>query len=139
MTSKSSDPPTASSYSSISDDSDASSLVSLVCSEVEGLTEDLASPPIPREVVYHPENSSLFHPNYQAEAEFSMDMDIDSEDAPRDVPREKLICHSLYTKNKLVFISFDLETGGKRWDNSNVSADIQNPKQRSRSPSQRIQ
>jgi len=73
ITSKSSDFyfSTASSYASISDDSDASSLVSLVCSEVEGLTEDLASPPIPREVVFHPENSSLFHPNYQAEAEFS--------------------------------------------------------------------
>ena len=71
MTSKSSDPPTASSYSSISDDSDVSSLVSLFCSEVEGLTEDLASPPIPREVVIHPENSSLYHQNYQAEAEFS--------------------------------------------------------------------
>jgi len=48
MTSKSSDTSTASSYSSISDDNDVSSLVSLVCSEVEGLTEDLASPPIPR-------------------------------------------------------------------------------------------
>ena len=117
MTSKSSDLSTASSYASISDDSDASSLVSLVCSEVEGLTEDLASPPIPREVVYHPENSSLFHPNYQAEPEFSMDVDIEPEDAPRDVPRGKSICHSLNTKNKLVFISFDLETGGKRWDN----------------------
>ncbi len=67
MTSKSSDHSTAHSYSSISDDSDASSLVSLVCSEVEELTEGLASPPIPREVVYHPENSSLFHPNYQAD------------------------------------------------------------------------
>ncbi len=138
MTSKSSDPPTASSYSSISDDSDASLLLSLVCSEVEELIEDLASPPIPREVLYHPENS-LFHPNYQAESEFSMDMDIEPEDAPKDEPRGKSICHSLYAKNKLVFISFDLETGGKIWDNSNVSADIQSPKQRSRSPSQRIQ
>ena len=64
MTSKSSDLSTASSYASTSDDSDASSLVSLVCSEVEGLTEDSASPPIPREVVLHPENSSLFHANY---------------------------------------------------------------------------
>ena len=64
MTSKSSDHSTASSYSSISDDSDASSLVSLVCSEVEGLTEDLASPRILREVVYHPENSTLFHVNF---------------------------------------------------------------------------
>jgi len=95
MTSKSSDLSTASSYASTSDDSDASSLVSLVCSEVEGLTKDLASPPIPREVVYHPENSSLFHPNYQAEPEFSMDVDIEPEDAPRDVPRGKSICHSL--------------------------------------------
>ena len=64
MTSKSSDFSTASSYSSISDDSDASSLISLV----EGLREDLARPPIPREIVFHTENSSLFHPNYQAEA-----------------------------------------------------------------------
>ena len=95
MTSKSSDLSTASSYASTSDDSDASSLVSLVCSKVEGLTKDLASPPIPREVVFHPENSSLFHPNYQAEAEFSMDVDIGPEDAPRDVPRGKSICHSL--------------------------------------------
>ena len=86
----------ASSYASTSDDSDASSLVSLVCSEVEGLTKDLASTPIPREVVFHPENSSLFHPNYQAEAEFSMD--IEPEDAPRDVPSGKLICHSLLHK-----------------------------------------
>ena len=46
-----------------------------------------------------------------------MDVDIEPEDAPRDVPRGKSICHSLNTKNKLVFISFDLETGGKRWDN----------------------
>jgi len=58
-----------------------------------------------------------------------MDMDIEPEDAPRDVPRGKSICHSLYTKNKLDSISIDLETGGKRWDNSNDSADIQNPKQ----------
>ncbi len=94
----------ASSYASISDNSDASSLVSLICSEVEGLTEDLASPPIPREVVFHSENSSLFHPNYQAEAEFSMDVDIEPEDVPRDVPRGKSICHSLYTKNKLVLL-----------------------------------
>ena len=86
MTSKSNDFSTASSYASISDDSDASSLVSLVCSEVEGLTDDLASTPIPREFVYHPENSTLFHPNFQAEAEFSMDMDIEPEDDPRDVP-----------------------------------------------------
>ena len=43
-----------------------------------------------------------------------MDMDIEPEDAPRDVPRGKSIYHSLYTKNKLVFISFDLETGGER-------------------------
>ncbi len=71
MTSKSSDFSTAFSYASISDDSDASSFVSLV---VEGLTGDLASPPIPREVVHHPETSSLFYPNYQAEAEFSMDI-----------------------------------------------------------------
>ncbi len=82
--------PTASFYSSISDDSDASSPVSLVCSEVEGLTEDLATPPIPREVVYHPENSSLFHPNYQAEAEFSMDVDIEPEDAPQRRAKRKV-------------------------------------------------
>jgi len=113
MASKSSDLSTASSYASISDDSDASSLVSLICSEVEGLTEDLASPPIPREVVFHPEHSSLFHPNCQTEAEFSMDVDIEAEDAPRDGPRGKSICHSLYTMNKLVFTSFDLETGGE--------------------------
>jgi len=84
MTSKSNDFSTASSYASISDDSDASSLVSLVCSEVEGLTDYLASTPVPREFVYHPENSTLFHPNFQAEAEFSMD--IEPEDDPRDVP-----------------------------------------------------
>ena len=95
MTSKASDLSTATSYASISDDSDASSLVSLVCSEVEELAENLANPPIPRVVVYHPENSSLFHPNYQAEAEFSMNMDIEPEDAARDVPRGKSICHSL--------------------------------------------
>ena len=52
-------------------------------------------------------------------------MDIEPVDAPRDVSRGKSICHSLYTKNNLVFISFDLETGGKRRDNSNVSADIE--------------
>jgi len=84
---------------------------SLICSEVEGLTEDLSSPPIPSVVVYRTKKSSLFHPNYQAEAEFSMD--IEPEDAPRDVPRGKLICHSLNTKNKLVYISFDLETDEK--------------------------
>ena len=82
---KSRDPPTASSYSSISDDSDASSFF-LVCSEVKGQSEDLASTPIPREVVYHPENCTLFHPNFQAEGEFSMDMDIEPEDDPRDAP-----------------------------------------------------
>jgi len=124
MTSTSSDFSTASSYVSISDDSDASSLVSLVHSEVEGLTEDLASPPISREVVYHAENSSLFHPNFQDEAEFSMDVDIEPEDAPRDMPRGKLICHSLYTKNKLVFISFDLETGRERCGIIQMSAQI---------------
>ena len=124
MASKSSDLSTASSYASTSDDSDASSLVSLVCSEVEGLTKDLASPPIPREVVYHPENSSLCHPNYQAEPEFSMDVDIAPEDAPRDVPRGKSICHSLHTKNKLVFVSFDLETGGERCGIIQMSAQI---------------
>ena len=133
MTSKSSDLSTASSYASISDDSDASSLVSLVCSKVEGLSEDLVSPPIFREVVFHPENISLFHLNSQAEPEFSMDVDIEPEDAPRDVPRGKSICHSLYTKNKLVFISFDLRTGGER------CGIIPNPKQRSRSRSQCIQ
>ena len=48
------------SYVSISDNYDAS-----VCSEVETLMDDSASPPFPREGVYHPENSSLFHPNFQ--------------------------------------------------------------------------
>ena len=77
MTSKSRDPPTASSYSSISDDSDASSLVSLVCSEVEGLRKDLPSPVIiPREAVCHPKNRLPFQPNYQDDAKFSMDVDI---------------------------------------------------------------
>jgi len=95
MTSKSSDFSTASSYASISDDSDASWLVSLVCSEVEGLTEDLGSRPIPREVVYHSENSSLIDQNFQGEAAFSMDVDIEPEDAPREVSRENSICHSL--------------------------------------------
>ena len=90
----------------------------LVCSEVKGQSEDLASTPIPREVVYHPENCTLFHPNFQAEGEFSMDMDIEPEDDPRDVPRGNSICHSLYTKNNLDSISFDLETGGRRWDYS---------------------
>ena len=88
---------------SISDNSDASLLVSFVCGEVEGLTVDLGSPPISREVVYHPENSSLFHPNYPDKAEFSMDVDIEPEDAPIDVPRGKSIFHSLNTKNKLFF------------------------------------
>jgi len=108
MTSKSSDFSSASSYSSISDNSDASSLVSLVCGEVEGLMEDLASSPIPREVVYHPENSSLFHLNYRDKAEVSMDVDIEPEDAPRDVPRPrgKSIFHSLNTKNKLFLKGF---------------------------------
>ena len=89
MISKSSDLSTASSYESTSDDSDASSLVSLVCSEVEGLTEYLASTSIPREVVYHSENSSLFHPNYQAEPEFSMNVDIEPEDAPPETCQEE--------------------------------------------------
>ena len=66
----------------------------------------MASPPTPREVDYHAENSSLFHPNYQAEAEFSMNVDTEPEDAPRDVPRGKSICHSFCTKNKLAFINF---------------------------------
>jgi len=95
MTSKSSDFSTASSYASISDGSDASSLVSLVCSEVEGLTEDLSSPLIPREFDYHPENSSVINQHFQGEAGFSMDVDIEPEDAPRDVPIGKSICHSL--------------------------------------------
>ena len=37
-----------------------------------------------------------------------MDVCIEPEDASRDVPRGKLIFLSLYTKSKLVFISFDL-------------------------------
>jgi len=62
MTSKSSYFSTASSYASISV---ALSLVSLICSEVEGLTEDLESRPIPRKVAYHPENSSLVDQKFQ--------------------------------------------------------------------------
>jgi len=83
--SKSSDLSTASSYASISDDSDASSLISLVPSKAKGLTEDLTSPPIPRVVLYHPENSSRFDQN------LGMDVDIEPEDTPKDVPRGKSI------------------------------------------------
>jgi len=43
-----------------------------------------------------------------------MDVCIEPEDAPGDAPRGKSICHSLYTKNKLVFVSFDLEASGER-------------------------
>ncbi len=49
---------------------------------------------------------------------------IEPEDAPRDVPRGRSICHSLYTKNKLVSISFDLETGGEIWGIIQMSAQI---------------
>jgi len=53
-----------------------------------------------------------------------MDADIEPEDALGDVPRGKLICHSLYTKNKLVFIRFDLETDGERCGIIQISAQI---------------
>ena len=53
-----------------------------------------------------------------------MDVDIEPEYVPRDVPRGKLICQSLYTKNKLVFISFDLETGEERCGIIQMSAQI---------------
>ena len=120
MTSKSSDFSTASSYAFISDDNGASPF----CSKVEGLTEDLASPSFRREIVCHPGNSSLLDQNFQEEAEFSMGVDIEQEDAPRDVPRGNSIFHSLYTKNKLVFISFDLETGGEGCGIIQMSAQI---------------
>jgi len=42
-----------------------------------------------------------------------MDADIEPEDARKDVPRGKLIFNSLCTHNKLIIITFDLETGGK--------------------------
>jgi len=72
-------------------------VISLIRSKVEGVTEDLTSPPLPREVVYHPENSSQFDQNFQGKAGLSMDVDIEPEDSPQYVPRGKLICNSLYT------------------------------------------
>ena len=53
-----------------------------------------------------------------------MDVIIEPEDASRDVLRGKSIRHSLYTKNKLVFISSDLETGGERCGIIQISAQI---------------
>jgi len=79
--------------------------------EVEGLTEDLTSAPLSRQVVYDHESSSQFDRNYQTDAGFSMDADIEPEDTPKDVSRGKSICSSLCTNNKFVFNSFDLETG----------------------------
>jgi len=55
--------------------------------------EDSASPPFPREGVYHPENRLLFHPKFHG---------ADLCNAPRDVLRGKLICCSFDTKYKLV-------------------------------------
>jgi len=63
----------------LSDDSDASLLISLIPSKVEGLTEDLTSAPLPRQVVYDHENSSQFDRNFQADAGFSMDADREPE------------------------------------------------------------
>jgi len=87
MSSKSSVFSTSSSYGSRSDASDASSLVSLIPSEVEGLMEDLTSRPL----VCHPENNSRFDQNFHRETGFSIDADIEPEDAPKCVPRGKSI------------------------------------------------
>ena len=53
-----------------------------------------------------------------------MDADLESEDAPKDVPRGNSISHSLHTKINLVFTSFDLEIGGGRCGIIQISAQI---------------
>jgi len=72
--------------------------------------EDL-SPFLHREVVFYPENSSQIDRNLNAETGFSMDAEIESEDAPNHILGEKSICDSLQIKNKLVSICLDLESG----------------------------
>ena len=53
--------------------------------------EDFKSRPLSREVVCHPENSLQFDQHFHGETGFSIDADIEPEDAPRDVPRGKSI------------------------------------------------
>jgi len=65
---------------------------------MEGLTSTL----LPRAVLFYHENNSQFDRNSKAETGPSIDAEIEIEDAPTHVPREKLI------RNELAFISFDL-------------------------------
>jgi len=111
MSAKSGDFSTSSYHGSISDEIDTSLLLSRVSSEVERLIEDLTSPPIPREVMFHPESSSQYDRNFKVETEFSMDAEIEQENALNHLPREKSIRNSIHINNDLVFIIFDLETG----------------------------
>ena len=78
--------------------------------EVEGINENLASLPLPRKVVFHPKNDSLFDPNFQAGSEFSIDAEIEPEMSSHQEENQFVINFALA---KISIIGFGLEISGK--------------------------
>ena len=104
---------------------DASSLGSFSPEEVDLLENDLEECPLPEGYEYvSPESYENLASNAAEDLTFD-DISVSSNSSNDDpIPKSKSIAHHYMTKNRLVFVSFDIETGGELCGIIQISAEI---------------